>query len=705
MEGFAHSVFVLVVPLLRLPGMNSIIPRKQYDNASFRRLSRGVSACVLAVVIVLLAGCSENNPPYNDTPAITNVFPSNAAAGGPSFTMNITGTGFIAQSTAYWNNAQLTTTFNTNTLQLSATVPASDIATPGVAQVIVVSPAPGGGMSNAVTFTINPVSNPVPTITSLSPSSTGVGVLPASGVLLVNGTNFVQSSAAAFNGASRATSFVNATQLSVPLTAADVAANATISVTVLNPAPGGGVSGAASFVVGTGSAVRLKASAIAAGIQFPQVMSVNAVGGASNGQSASPAISTDGRFVGFYSTATNLALAGASGNIFVRDTCLGATDCTPQTIAVDLAPDGSAPNGPAGPTLAMSGDGRFVAFASSATNLLAAGSAALSADAQIYFRDLCLGANAPAGCVPSTQLASRGSQGSAGDGPSASPSISGDGRYLAFVSSAANLAPGGVGSKSVFVRDTCVGLTATSSCVPHTYSMPNGDVASGSDSHGFANPAISADGRYLAFAVSASSTPETSQILLADTCLGPDAPPTCSPSLIKVSVAADGSALAGVNQSPSISADGRFVSFASQNADGTFELFLRDTCLGASAGSKCAPSTSLLAENGSVPSISSAGRYVSYMATAAANSEMNPSPTGLLYVYDTCLGAMAACAPQAYAVNGSAVMSSGTPLASILSGPAPLSSDGSFVVFPTSAAIAGLPLSGLGDVLLSVTPF
>ena len=165
-----------------------------------RRATFASAAACALVVLSLLAGCGSNTQPFNDTPAVINLFPTNATAGGPTFTLNISGTGFIAASTAFWNNTQLTTTFNSNTLQISASIPASFIANAGVAQVTVVSPAPGGGISNAITFTINPPSNPAPTISSLNPSSTPLNVLPANNVLLVNGTNFVQSSVAAFNG-------------------------------------------------------------------------------------------------------------------------------------------------------------------------------------------------------------------------------------------------------------------------------------------------------------------------------------------------------------------------------------------------------------------------------------------------------------------------------------------------------------------------
>jgi hypothetical protein len=662
----------------------------------------GLRWAALALIlgcVLLLGGCGTNTPPYNNTPVIGNLFPSSTPAGGASFTLSITGTGFISTSTAYWNNTKLTTTFNASTLDLSAMVPASDIASSGVAQIVVVTPSPGGGMSNAVTFTITAPQNPLPAIGSLSPAATAVGVLPPGNVLVVNGTNFVPASSSAFNGVSRATTFVSATQLNVAMAASDVAVDTTISVTVSNPTPGGGVSNAVSFPVGTGGSLRRKPGAIASGASFPQLVSVGAAGEASNGQSAQPVISADGRFTAFRSQATNLVAQGASGNVFWRDTCLGAANCSPQTVAVDLAPDGSAPNAQAGTQIAVSGDGRFVAFASSATNLVPAPAALTGSQANVYVRDLCLGADPPAGCIPHTALVSVGSDGNAAAGSSDSPSISDDGRFIAFVSSAAERNGASAGS-GVFVRDTCWGSSATNACVAKTYLAQQGFLRG----ERFANPVISSDGRFVAFVASLGVERDSSQVLIADMCLGTDAPASCLPSISLVSSAADGSAMAGANRSPAISADGRFVVFESQTSGEPPRVFIRDTCLGAPASANCVRATTLLLEEAAAASISATGRYISYLATAA-NSAADASAGGSLYGYDTCFGATVACTPQSYPVSATTTLANASPVAVAAAGSAPLSSDGSFIVFSTSEAIAGLPLSGPGEVLLSVTPF
>jgi Tol biopolymer transport system component len=541
--------------------------------------------------------------------------------------------------------------------------------------VIVVSPAPGGGMSNAVVFNINSPSNPAPTISSLSPGNVAVNTLPPNGVLLVNGTNFIASSSVAFNGIARATTFVSATQLSVPVIASDVAANATIPVTVSNPTPGGGVSNTASFVVGIGHSARLAANAVSANIGGGaiEVVSESATGGVSNGDSSTAAVSADGRYVAFYSTATNLVAFGASGNIFVRDTCFGASDCTPQTLAVDLAADGGAPNGAAEPSVAISGDGRFVAFTSSATNLIGDATPA-TPGSEVYVRDLCFGTSAPAGCAPRTQLISVGIDGAAVSS-AASPSISADGRYVAFSS-----------DKGVFVHDTCAGSDVTGSCVPDTIAVnaiPGANLADR-----YRSPAISSSGRYVTFVAIDPAAPSTSSILLADICLGSSAEASCRPAITRLSISADGSDLAGWNTRPSISADGGFVAFTSSEA-GSNKIFLRSTCLGASATADCAASTSLLEEEGGDASISANGRFVSYVSATAGAAEETVS------VYDTCYGAFTGC------VAGS----SSLPFTADSMGFAPMDADGSAVVFSTSVATAGLPLSGLGDVLLYTPNF
>jgi PKD repeat protein len=95
-------------------------------------------------------GLAVNNP----TPFLTTLGPSSAMPGGASFTLVVTGTNFVNGSVVRWNGANRTTTFVSST-QLQAAISAADIATSGSASVTVFNPSPGGGMSNALTFTFN----------------------------------------------------------------------------------------------------------------------------------------------------------------------------------------------------------------------------------------------------------------------------------------------------------------------------------------------------------------------------------------------------------------------------------------------------------------------------------------------------------------------------------------------------------------------
>jgi uncharacterized repeat protein (TIGR01451 family) len=91
------------------------------------------------------------------------------------------------------------------------------------------------------------VQNPVPAITSLSPSTLTVGATATT--VTINGSGFIQSSAAQWNQANRTTTYVSSTQLTVQLTASDLAAIATGKIVVVNPAPGGGTSNAQSLAI------------------------------------------------------------------------------------------------------------------------------------------------------------------------------------------------------------------------------------------------------------------------------------------------------------------------------------------------------------------------------------------------------------------------------------------------------------------------
>jgi Pro-kumamolisin, activation domain/Bacterial Ig-like domain (group 3) len=182
----------------------------------------------------------------NPVPTVTTLSPNNIVAGSAGFTLTVNGTNFVSTSTVNFGGAARATTFVSAT-QLTAVILAGDVATPGSTPgVTVTNPAPGGGTSNSVTFTVN---NPFPNITSISPTTTSAGT--GAFTLTVNGTNFVSNSVVQWQGSARATTFVSATKLTAAITAADVQTANDISVTVSNPLPGGGISNSQTFFVST----------------------------------------------------------------------------------------------------------------------------------------------------------------------------------------------------------------------------------------------------------------------------------------------------------------------------------------------------------------------------------------------------------------------------------------------------------------------
>lgn len=188
-------------------------------------------------------GSAPAPTPQNPVPVLSSISPASANAGDAAFTLTVNGSSFISGSRVHWNGSDRTTTFVSST-QLTAAIPATDIAAGGTVSVTVFNPTPGGGTSSAATFTIN---NPVPAITSLSPASTLAGT--GAFTLTVNGSSFVSSSVVGWKGSDRSTTFVNSTQLTAAISAADVAAAGTAQVTVFNPAPAGGTSAASTFTI------------------------------------------------------------------------------------------------------------------------------------------------------------------------------------------------------------------------------------------------------------------------------------------------------------------------------------------------------------------------------------------------------------------------------------------------------------------------
>ena len=180
----------------------------------------------------------------NPVPTLTSISPNMAIVNDPATTITLTGSNFVSTSTAQFNGTAIATTFVSGTT-LTAIIPAADLTAVGTDPITVISPTPGGGTTGPVTFTIN--ANPVPTLTSISPTSVTAGA--AATTITLTGTNFDSNSSAEFNGVAIATTFVSATSLTAVIPAADLTTGGTDPVTVVNPTPGGGTSGAQTFTI------------------------------------------------------------------------------------------------------------------------------------------------------------------------------------------------------------------------------------------------------------------------------------------------------------------------------------------------------------------------------------------------------------------------------------------------------------------------
>jgi Tol biopolymer transport system component len=267
-------------------------------------------------------------------------------------------------------------------------------------------------------------------------------------------------------------------------------------------------------------------------------VSVDSSGGDADWGSYFASISTDGRFVAFVSDATNLVSGDVNGvmDVFVRDRSTGTiervnVDSSGAEANADCLYDLCAPS--------ISADGRFVAFNSWASKLVVG-------DGN-YWDDVFIHDRA-------TGMTERVSVDLAGGDPnstSLSPAISSDGRFVAFVSYADNLVVGDMNGIDVFVRDWSAGVT-------ERVSVDSSGIEADDDSF---LPAISADGRFIAFTSRATNlvagdTNGTYDVFVHDRSTG---------TTERVSVdasGAEGDARSGTS-AVSISADGRLVAFDS----------------------------------------------------------------------------------------------------------------------------------------------
>jgi hypothetical protein len=315
---------------------------------------------------------SVNNP----VPTVSTLSPTSALAGAAAQTLTINGTNFLATSTATYNAVAHTVTYVSPT-QLTIPLSASDQATAGTYPVVVTNPAPGGGSSTAVNFTVN---NLVPTITTLSPTSANVGA--AAQTLTINGTNFLSTSTVTYNAVAHTPTFVNTTQLTIPLTAADQATAGNFNVVVTNPTPGGGASSPAVFTVNnlvpTITSLSPNSANVGAASQVVTITGTNFVSTSTatyNGVTHAVTF-TNSTTIKITLTATDQAVAGTY-NVIVTNPTPGGGASNASTFTVNnLAPTitslspTSASVGAAAQTLTINGT-NFVATSTATYNSVA----------------------------------------------------------------------------------------------------------------------------------------------------------------------------------------------------------------------------------------------------------------------------------------------------------------------------------------------
>lgn len=344
-------------------------------------------------------------------------------------------------------------------------------------------------------------------------------------------------------------------------------------------------------------------AALAAAAGFPTVaapaqeyterLSKNSLGTEGDGPSDSPIISLDARFLVFASEATNLVPNDTNGlrDVFVHERTPGLTSRASESSS------GAQANG-ASFDPAITANGEYVAFASAATNLVPGDT---NGRTDVFVRHVA------SGIVERISVDSLGGQ---ADGDSDRPSLSADGRYVAFRSDADDLVPGDTNGRSdVFVHDRLTGLTRRVSVGP-----------GGAQAHGDSvQPALSADGRFVAFASDADDlvpgdTNGASDVFLHDWMTG---------ITERVSVDSAGAQAGGPSHDPAVSADGDLVVFASAADDlvpgdtnAADDVFLRDRRAGSTERVSLDSAGAQASGSSASPALTTDGSFVTFDSDA-----------------------------------------------------------------------------------------
>lgn len=401
-------------------------------------------------------------------------------------------------------------------------------------------------------------------------------------------------------------------------------------------------------------------------------VSVAGDGSQSNGYSDWPTLSSDGRYIAFYSLGSNLVAGDSNGftDAFVRDVQTGTIR------RVSVSSSGVQSNADSHDTV-ISGNGRHISFISLSTNLVPQTDTANSYD--VFVHDLETGTTTAVSVSLNNELGTSGRN-------SYHQSISVDGRYIAFNSSRGNMVAGDTNLRSdIFVRDMQTNTMRRVSV------GPNG-IQSNGDSF-YTN--MSDDGRYITFHSSASNlvagdTNGRIDIFVHDIQTGV----TSRASLASGGVQSQN----GDSLYPAISGDGRYVAFRSLannlvpgDTNAKWDIFLHDRQTGitslvsAPAGGGFANGDSLKA------ALSQDGRYVTYDSYASNLVSGDTNGQGDVFVRDTQLGTttrVSVASSGGQALGGEAMYPSITP-------------NGQYVIFTSFATnmVAG-DTNGVADIFM-----
>jgi hypothetical protein len=360
-----------------------------------------------------------------------------------------------------------------------------------------------------------------------------------------------------------------------------------------------------ALLLGVVGALLLSGGETGAAPGLTRRVSVDSVGGQADGPSEYPAISADGRYVAFHSSATDLVPFDTNGrnDVFVHDRWTLATE------RVSLSSGGGEGNSDSlHPTI--SDDGRYVAFDSNASNLV---SGDTNGRVDIFVRDRQ---------TNTTERVSLSSSEAQGNDTSWYPAISGDGRYVAFQSFATNLVSGDTnGVEDVFVRDRQAGTTVRVSVSSSGVQGNNGSW----------DAAISSNGRFVAFGSDATNlvTGDTNgygDVFVRDRDTDTDGifDEAGSVSTTRVSVSNGGAQGNGESYYAAISAEGGYVAFGSAatnlvsgDTNGYLDVFVRDRQAGTTTRMSLS-SAGIQGNGGSfAPAISSDGSLVAFQSQAS----------------------------------------------------------------------------------------